>query len=103
MTNLSIITIRKTSFLSIDRTVAEVVTVASSVKLVETLEEDIEDSIEIVTSRVDSLLVHVKRSATYVKRKGVGLIDIFKIRGIELTTNLRKCRSILQSLYTTIF
>jgi hypothetical protein len=83
--------------------VAEVVTVASSVKLVETLEEDIEDSMEIVTGRVDSLLAHVKRSAMYVKRKGVGLIDILRIRGIELTTNLRKCRSILQPLYTTIF
>ena len=103
MTNLSIITIRKTSFLSIDRTVAEVVTVASSVKLVETLEEDIEDSMEIVTSRVDSLLAHVKRNATYVKRKGVGLIDILRMREIELTTNSRKCRSILQPLYTTIF
>jgi hypothetical protein len=69
--------------------------VASSVKLVETLEEDIEDSIEIVTSRVDSLLVHAKRSAIYVKRKSISLIDILRIRGIELTTNLRKCRSIL--------
>jgi len=103
MTNLSIITIRKTSFLSIDRTVAEVVTVASSVKLVETLEEDIEDSIEIVIGRVDSLLVYAKRSATYIKRKGVGLIDTLRIRGIEFTTNLRKCRSILQPPYTTIF
>ena len=103
MTNLSIITIRKTSFLSIDRTVAEVVTVASSVKLVETLEEDIEDSIEIVTGRVDSLLVHVKRNVTYVKRKGVGLIDTLRMRGIELTTNSRKCRSTLQPPYTTIF
>jgi hypothetical protein len=74
---------------------AEVVTVASSVKLVETLEEDIEDSIEIITSRVDSLLVYVKRSATYVKRKGVSLIDILRIRGIKLTTNSRKCRSTL--------
>jgi hypothetical protein len=71
--------------------VAEVVTVASFVKLVETLEEDIEDSIEIVTNRVDSLLVHVKRSTIYVKRKGVGLIDTLRIRGIELTTNSRKC------------
>jgi hypothetical protein len=69
--------------------------VASSVKLVETLEEDIEDSIEIITSRVDSLLVYVKRSATYVKRKGVSLIDILRIRGIKLTTNSRKCRSTL--------
>ena len=103
MTNLSIITIRKTSFLSIDRTVAEVVTVASSVKLIETPEEDIEDSIEIVTSRVDSLLVHAKRNATYVKRKGVGLIDTLRMRGIELTTNSRKCRSTLQPPYTTIF
>jgi hypothetical protein len=103
MTNLSIITIRKTSFLSIDRIVAEVVTVASSVKLVETLEEDIEDSIEIVTGRVDSLLVHVKRNATYVKKKGIGLIDTLRMRGIELTTNSRKCRSILQPPYTTIF
>jgi hypothetical protein len=75
--------------------VAEVITVASSVKLVETLEKDIEDSIEIATSRVDSLLVYAKRSATYVKRKGVGLIDILRIRGIELTTNSRKCQSIL--------
>ena len=82
---------------------AEVVTVASSVKLIETLEEDIEDSMEIVTSRVDSLLAHVKRNATYVKRKGVGLIDILRMRGIELTTNSRKCRSILQPPYTTIF
>jgi cell division protein ZapA (FtsZ GTPase activity inhibitor) len=103
MTNLSIITIRKTSFLSIDRTVAEVVTVASSVKLIETLEEDIEDSIEIVTGRVDSLLAHVKRSATYIKRKGVGLIDTLRMRGIELTTNSRKYRSTLQPPYTTIF
>jgi hypothetical protein len=71
--------------------VAEVVTMASSVKLVETLEEDIEDSIEIATSRVDSLLIYAKRSATYVKRKGVGLIDTLRIRGIELTTNSRKC------------
>jgi hypothetical protein len=71
--------------------VAEVVTMASSVKLVETLEEDIEDSIEIVTGRVDSLLVYAKRSTTYVKRKGVGLIDTLRIRGIKLTTNLRKC------------
>jgi hypothetical protein len=70
--------------------VAEVVTVASSVKLIETLKEDIEDSIEIVTSRVDSLLAHAKRSTTYIKRKGVSLIDILRIRGIELTTNLRK-------------
>jgi hypothetical protein len=75
--------------------VAEVVTVASSVKLVETLEEDIKDSIEITTSRVDSLLAHAKRSTTYIKRKGVSLIDTLRIRGIELTTNLRKCRSIL--------
>jgi hypothetical protein len=75
--------------------VAEVVTVASSVKLVETLEEDIEDSMEIATGRVDSLLIHVKRSTMYIKRKGVGLIDTLRIRGIELTTNLRKCRSIL--------
>jgi hypothetical protein len=75
--------------------VAEVVTVASSIKLIETLEEDIEDSIEIVTSRVDSLLVYTKRSTMYIKRKGVGLIDILRIRGIELTTNLRKCRSTL--------
>jgi hypothetical protein len=74
---------------------AEVVTVASSVKLIETLEEDIEDSMEIATSRVDSLLTHAKRSAIYVKRKGIGLIDILRIRGIELTTNLRKCQSIL--------
>jgi hypothetical protein len=103
MTNLSIITIRKTSFLSIDRTVAEVVTVASSVKLVKTLEEDIEDSMEIITGRVDSLLAHAKRSATYVKRKGISLIDTLRIRGIELTTNSRKCRSTLQLLYTTIF
>jgi hypothetical protein len=69
---------------------AEVVTMASSVKLVETLEENIEDSIEIVISRVDSLLVHVKRSAIYVKRKSVGLIDTLRMRGIELTTNSRK-------------
>jgi dihydroneopterin aldolase len=69
---------------------AEVVTMASSVKLVETLEENIEDSIEIAISRVDSLLVHVKRSAIYVKRKSVGLIDTLRMRGIELTTNSRK-------------
>jgi hypothetical protein len=78
MTNLSIITIRKTSFLSIDRTVTEVVTVASSVKLVETPEEDMEDSMEIATGRVDSLLAHVKRNAI-------------------------KCRSTLQPPHTTIF
>jgi hypothetical protein len=71
--------------------VAEVVTIASSVKLIETLEEDIEDSIEIITSRVDSLLIHAKRSAIYIKRKGVSLIDILRIRGIKLITNLRKC------------
>ena len=63
---------------------------ASSVKLIETLEEDIEDSIEIVTSRVDSLLVYAKRSTIYIKRKGVSLIDILRIRGIELITNSRK-------------
>ena len=103
MTNLSIITIRKTSFLSIDRTMAEVVTVASSVKLIETLEEDIEDSIEITIGRVNSLLAHAKRSATYVKRKGISLIDTLKMRGIELTTNSRKCRSILQPPHTIIF
>ena len=79
------------------------VTVASSVKLVETLEEDIEDSMEIITGRVDSLLIYAKRSATYIKRKGVGLINTLKIRGIELTTNSRKCRSTLQPPYTTIF
>ena len=76
---------------------------ASSVKLVETPEEDIEDSMEIVTSRVDSLLAYVKRNATYIKRKGIGLIDILRIRGIELTTNSRKCRSILQPPHTIIF
>jgi hypothetical protein len=75
--------------------VAEVVTMASSVKLIETPEEDIEDSIEIVTGRVDSLLAHTKRSTIYVKRKGVGLIDTLRIRGIKLTTNSRKCQSIL--------
>jgi hypothetical protein len=75
--------------------VAEVVTMASSVKLIETPEEDIEDSIEIATSRVDSLLVHAKRSAIYVKRKGVSLIDTLRIRGIKLTTNSRKCQSTL--------
>jgi hypothetical protein len=63
---------------------------ASSVKLIETPEEDIEDSIEIVTSRVDSLLVYIKRSTTYIKRKGVGLIDTLRIRGIKLITNSRK-------------
>ena len=68
---------------------------ASFVKLVETPEEDIEDSIEITTSRVDSLLAHAKRSTIYVKRKGVGLIDTLRIRGIELITNLRKCQSTL--------
>ena len=76
---------------------------ASSVKLIKTLKEDIKDSIEIVTSRIDSLLAHIKRNTTYVKRKGVGLIDILRMRGIELTTNSRKCRSILQPPYTTIF
>jgi hypothetical protein len=69
--------------------------VASFIKLIETLEEDIEDSIEIITSRVDSLLVYVKRSVIYVKRKGVSLIDTLKIRGIKLITNSRKCQSIL--------
>jgi hypothetical protein len=69
--------------------------VASSIKFIETLEEDIEDSIEIVTSRVDSLLVYVKRSTIYVKRKGVSLIDILRIRGIELITNSRRCQSTL--------
>jgi hypothetical protein len=83
--------------------VAEVVTVASFVKLVKTLKEDIEDSIEIIINRVDSLLVYVKRSITYIKKKSVGLIDTLKMRGIELTTNSRKCRSILQPPYTTIF
>jgi hypothetical protein len=71
--------------------VAEVVTMASSVKLIETPEEDIKDSIEIITGRVDSLLVYAKRSTIYVKRKGVSLIDTLRIRGIELTTNSRKC------------
>jgi hypothetical protein len=75
--------------------VVEVGTVASSIKFIETLEEDIEDSIEIVTSRVDSLLVYVKRSTIYVKRKGVSLIDILRIRGIELITNSRRCQSTL--------
>jgi hypothetical protein len=74
---------------------AEVVTMASFVKLVETLEEDIKDSIEIVTSRVNSLLIYTKRSTIYIKRKGVSLIDILRIREIELTTNSRKYRSIL--------
>ena len=64
---------------------------ASSVKLIETLEEDIKDSIEIVPSRVDSLLIHAKRSTIYVKRKGVSLIDTLRIKGIKLITNLRKC------------
>jgi hypothetical protein len=68
---------------------------ASFIKLVETPEEDIEDSIEIATSRVDSLLVHAKRSTTYIKRKDISLIDTLRIRGIELTTNSRKCRSTL--------
>jgi DNA-binding sugar fermentation-stimulating protein len=95
MTNLSIIMIQKTSFLSINCIVAEVVTMASSVKLVETLEEDIEDSIEIATSRVDSLLIHAKRSTMYIKRKSVSLIDTLKIRGIKLITNSRKCQSTL--------
>ena len=81
--------------MSIDRTVAEVVTMASSVKLIKTLKEDIKDSIEIVTSRIDSLLAHIKRNTTYVKRKGISLIDTLRIRGIELTTNSRKCQSIL--------
>ena len=103
MTNLSIITIRKTSFLSIDHIVTKVVTVASSVKLIETLKEDIEDSIEIATGRVDSLLAHAKRNATYIKRKGISLIDTLRMRGIELTTNSRKCRSTLQPPHTTIF
>jgi hypothetical protein len=70
--------------------VAEVVTVASSIKLIETLEEDIKDSIEIATSRVDSLLAYVKRSAIYIKRKSISLIDILRIRGIELIINSRK-------------
>jgi hypothetical protein len=68
---------------------------ASSIKLIETLEEDIKDSIEIVTSRVDSLLVYAKRSAIYIKRKSVSLIDILRIRGIKLITNSRKCQSTL--------
>jgi hypothetical protein len=72
-----------------------VVTVASSVKLVKTLKEDIEDSMEIVIGRVDSLLIYAKRSVTYIKRKGVSLINTLRIRGIEFTTNSRKCRSIL--------
>jgi hypothetical protein len=75
--------------------VAEVVTMASSVKLVETPEKNIEDSMEIVTGRVDSLLTHAKRSTTYVKRKGVSLINTLRIRGIKLTTNSRKYRSTL--------
>jgi hypothetical protein len=75
--------------------VAEVVTMASFVKLIETPEENIKDSIEIATSRVDSLLIHAKRSTTYIKRKGVSLIDILRIRGIKLITNSRKCRSTL--------
>jgi hypothetical protein len=95
MTNLSIIIIWKTSFLSINYIVAEVGTMASSVKFIETLEEDIEDSMEIVTGRVDSLLAYIKRSAIYVKRKGVSLIDTLRIRGIKLITNLRRCRSTL--------
>jgi hypothetical protein len=70
--------------------VAEVVTVASFIKLIETLEEDIEDSIEIATTRVDSLLAHTKRSTIYVKRKSVSLIDTLRIRGIKLITNLKK-------------
>jgi hypothetical protein len=68
---------------------------ASSVKLIETPEKNIEDFIEIVTSRVDSLLVYAKRSAIHIKRKGVSLIDTLRIRGIELIINSRKCRSIL--------
>jgi hypothetical protein len=64
---------------------------ASSIKLIETLKKNIEDSIEIVTSRVDSLLVYAKRSTIYVKRKGISLIDILRIRGIKLITNSRKC------------
>jgi hypothetical protein len=71
--------------------VAEVVTMAGFVKLIETLEEDIEDSVEIVISRVDSLLIYIKRSAMYIKKKGVSLIDILKKREIELITNLREC------------
>jgi hypothetical protein len=70
--------------------VAEVVTVASFIKLIETLEEDIEDSIEIAITRVDSLLAHTKRSTIYVKRKSVSLIDTLRIRGIKLITNLKK-------------
>jgi hypothetical protein len=81
--------------LSINRTVAEVVTIASFVKLVETPEEDIEDSIEIATNRIDSLLIYIKRSTIYIKKKSIGLINTLGIRGIELTTNLRKCQSIL--------
>jgi hypothetical protein len=75
--------------------VAEVVTIASFVKLVETPEEDIEDSIEIATNRIDSLLIYIKRSTIYIKKKSIGLINTLGIRGIELTTNLRKCQSIL--------
>jgi hypothetical protein len=44
--------------------------VASSIKLIETLEEDIKDSIEITTSRVDSLLIYTKRSTIYIKCDG---------------------------------
>jgi hypothetical protein len=68
---------------------------ASSVKLVETLEEDIKDSIEIATSRVDSLLVYTKRSTIYIKRKSISLINILRIKRIKLITNLRKYQSIL--------
>jgi hypothetical protein len=62
--------IRKTSFLLIDYTVAEIVTVASSVKLIETPEEDIEDSMEIVTSNWQSRFpVSIRKKKCYVYQK----------------------------------
>jgi hypothetical protein len=63
---------------------------ASFIKLIETLEEDIEDSVEIVTNRVDFLLIYTKRSTIYIKKKGVSLINILKKRGIKLIINSRE-------------
>jgi hypothetical protein len=63
---------------------------ASFIKLIETLEEDIEDSVEIITNRVDFLLIYTKRSTIYIKKKGVSLINILKKRGIKLIINSRE-------------
>jgi hypothetical protein len=70
--------------------VAEIITIASFIKLIKPLEKNIKDSVEIITSKIDSLLIYIKRSTIYIKKKGISLIDIFKIRGIELITNLKK-------------